>query len=183
MNFKVVARNEFLDLLLALDQDGQRRGLHAPDSRQVKAARFGVERRHCACGVDADQPVGFRAANRRIGQRQHFLVTAQMLEAIADRRRRHRLQPQAFDRLRGLGMVDDVTENQFAFAAGVAGVDQCGDIFELDESREHLEAPFRSFDRLQIEVFWNDRQIDQRPFTAFDLYAFGRHDCQQMADR
>ena len=182
VDFKVVTRNEFFDLLLALDQDSERRSLHSPDGRQVKAARFGIESRHCARGVDADQPVGFRAADRRVGQRQHILVAAQVLEALADRRRRHRLQPQALNRLGGLGMVNDVTENQFAFAPGVARVEQPRNILEFDQPGKHLETLFRSFDRQQIEVLRNDRQIGQRPFTALDLDAFRRNDRQQVAD-
>ena len=52
------------------------------------------------------------------------LVAAQLREAVADRRRRHRLQPEPLDRLGRLRVLDDVAEDQLALAPGVAGVDE-----------------------------------------------------------
>ena len=51
--------------------------LHAADGGEVEAAFLRVEGGHGARAVDADQPVGFRAALRRVGERQHLLVGAQ----------------------------------------------------------------------------------------------------------
>ena len=45
------------------------------------------------------------------------LVAAQLREAVADRRGRHRLQPQALDRLVRLRVLHDVAEDQLALAA------------------------------------------------------------------
>jgi hypothetical protein len=126
----------------ALDHDGQRRRLHAADRGLVEAAFLGVEGRHGARAVDADQPVGFRAAARGIGQRLHFLVGAQVGEAVADRGGGHRLQPQAAHRLLLLaqGVLRDVAEDQLALAARVAGIDQAGDVLALDQAGQQLEA-------------------------------------------
>ena len=147
----------FLNLRLALDHDGQRRRLDAADRGLEKAAELGVERRHRARAVDADQPVGFRPAERGIGQRQHVLVFAQPLKPFADGRRRHGLQPEAFDGLLGLRVLDDVAENQFAFAPGVTGVDQRVHVVALDELFQDLQPVFGSLNRLQIEMRRDDR--------------------------
>jgi len=47
----------------------------------------------------------------------------QLLETVADRSLRHRLQPQALDRFLVAGVPDDVAEYQFALATRVACVD------------------------------------------------------------
>ena len=132
-HFPEVARDEFFNLVFAFDDDGQRRRLHAAHGRQVEAALFRVERRHGARAIDADQPVGFGTAAGRVGQRQHFLVAAQVRETVADGARRHRLQPQALDRLLGLGVLRDQAENQLAFSPRIACVDEGGNVFTFDQ--------------------------------------------------
>ncbi len=133
VDFPIVARNEFFNLLLALDEDRQRRRLHAADRCEMKTAGLGIERRHRARAVDADEPVAFAAARRRVRERNHFTVCAQVREAVADRRRRHGLQPEPLDRFVAFRVLNDVTENQFAFAPGIAGIHDRGDILALDE--------------------------------------------------
>ena len=144
MHFPVVARHERADLLLALDQDRERRRLHAADGGQLEAAGLRIERRHRARAVDADQPVGLGAANRRIGERPHLLVAAQPLEAVADRRRASSTAATGADRLVGLRVLRDVAEDQLAFAARVARVDEAVDVLALDEPQQRLEPRSRS---------------------------------------
>ena len=93
LDFPVIPRLEFADLLLALDDDGQRRRLHAADGGQMEATGLRVEGGHCPCAVDADQPVGFRTADGGVGQTFHFAAGAQAGEAVADGPLGHRLQP------------------------------------------------------------------------------------------
>jgi hypothetical protein len=59
-----------------------------------------------------------------------------MGEAVADRVGGHRLQPQAAHRLLlfAQGMLRNVTEDQFAFAPRVTGIDQAGDVLALDQA-------------------------------------------------
>src|SRR5439155_7656971 len=95
VDFPIVAADELADLFLALDHHGERRRLYPSDSREEEAAVARIEGGHRACAVDANQPVGFRTRPSRVGQPGHLLVAAQLLEAVADRLRRHRLQPQA----------------------------------------------------------------------------------------
>ena len=77
-DFPEIARHELADLRLALDQNRQRRRLHAAHGRLEKAAELGIERRHRARAVDAHQPVGLAAAHRGVGQRLHGFVAAQL---------------------------------------------------------------------------------------------------------
>ncbi len=70
------------------------------------------------------------------------LVAAQVLEAFADRRRRHALQPEAPDRLLRLRVLLDQAEDQLALAAGVAGVDQLADVLALDQPHHRVQPAF-----------------------------------------
>ena len=132
-NLPEIARLEVANPLLTLDQDRQRRGLHSSDRRELEAARLRVERGHRARAIDADEPIGLRAAHCGVGERPHRLVTAQCCEAFADRAGRHRLQPQTLDRLGRLRVLNDVAEDELALAAGIAGVDELDDVLALDQ--------------------------------------------------
>ena len=182
MDFPIAARAERADLLLALDQDRERRRLHAADGRQLESAGLGIERGHRARAVDADEPIGLGAAHRGIGERQHLRVGAQVREAVADRRGRHRLQPEAPDRLRRLGELRDVAEDELAFAPGVAGVDEVGDVLALDEPQQRLQPVLVLLDRLQRELRRNRRQVRERPLAALHLLLLGHADLEQVAD-
>ena len=183
VHFPVVPRDEALDALLALDEDRERRRLHSPHGRLVETAVLGVERGHRPRAVDADQPVGLRPAHRGVGERLQVAVGAQRLEAVADRRRRHRLQPQPLDRLLRPGVTDDVAEDELAFAPGVAGVDEPGDVLALHQPHEQLQALLVPLDRLEIEVRRDHRQVRKRPLAAFHLVGFGRRQLEQVPDR
>ena len=182
-DFPVVARLEGADLGLALDEDRECRGLHAPDRRELKSARLGVERGHRAGAVDADEPVGFRAAHRGIREWPHRLVLAQRGETILDRVLRHRLQPQAPDRLARLRVLNDVAEDELAFPTCVARVDQLGDVLALHQPEQQLQASFGLFQRSQREPGWNHRKVSECPLTSFDFLLVGRADLEQVPDR
>ena len=106
-----------------------------------------------------------------------------MGEAVADGASRHRLEPEPLDGLLRLGVLDDVAENQFAFAPGVAGVNQTGDVLSLEQFGENLEATRALLDGSQGEVRRDDGQIGERPlaFLGFELLRAAQF--QQMADR
>ena len=93
MDLEIVAADEFADLLLALDHHRQRGRLHPPDCGQKETTVARVESCHGARAVDPDQPIGLGTATRRIGQRLHLRIGAQVIEAVADGLRRHGLQP------------------------------------------------------------------------------------------
>mmetsp|Transcript_3271 Transcript_3271/g.11449 ORF Transcript_3271/g.11449 Transcript_3271/m.11449 type:complete len:1068 (-) Transcript_3271:367-3570(-) len=182
----VVAGDVLADLLLALDDDGQRRRLHPADRGQEEAAVARVEGRHRPRAVDADQPIGLGAAARGVGQRQHLLVAAQLLEALADGGRRHRLQPQPLDRFvqRPLGRLRvllDQAEDQFALAARVAGVDQGRDVLAADQLDEGVQPALVLVDRVEVEVRRDHRQMGEAPLATLDVELLGRGDLHQMA--
>jgi len=106
-----------------------------------------------------------------------------MREAVADRGGRHGLQPEPLDGLLGLRVLNDVTENQFAFAPGVAGIDERGDIFAFDELHQNFQPRLIFFNRQQIKMRRNDRQVRKSPFAALHLELFRHGDGEQMADR
>ena len=127
-----LARLEFLNLVLAIDHDGQRWCLHSPQRSDSAAASAAKSQRKCARGVDAYQPIRLVAASRRARQRLHLRIAAQSGEPVADGLRRHRLQPETSDGLFGPGILDNVAEDQFAFPARVAGIDDLRNIFVSD---------------------------------------------------
>ena len=183
LHFPVIAWPERFDFFFALDHDGQRRCLYAADCGELKSAGLGIERGHRARAIDADQPIRFGTAYRRIGKRLIGRAVFQFLEAVANRALRHRLQPQAFDRLLGLGVLHDVAKNEFALASRVAGVDQAIDIFALQQPLQRLQPIFGFLDGSQCEVRRYRRQMIEGPLTAFDFLFFRHGDFHQMADR
>ncbi len=182
LELPVVARLELADAVLALDHHRQRRRLHAAHGGEVEAARLRVEGGHRAGAVDADQPVGFGAADRGVAQALDVLCRAQVGEAVADRLRGHRLQPKALHRLLRAGVLGDEVEDQLALAARVAGVDEAGDVLALDQPRQQLEAVLGLLDRLHREVRRDDRQVGKGPFTALDLEFLGQGELEKVAD-
>ena len=155
----VIPGHESFDFFFALDNDGKCRRLHTTDGRQIKTAFFGIEGSHRAGAIDTDQPVGFAAATRGIGERQHVGVVAQMLEGIADCALSHRLQPQAFDGLLGFRVLNNQPEDQFALASRVTGIDDCTDIFALEQFVQQLQARFGFLYGIEREIRWNHRQV------------------------
>ncbi len=96
---------------------------------------------------------------------------------------RHGLQPEPLDRFVALGILDDVTEDQFPLAPGVAGIHEHGDIFAFDELHQNFNrASFFSIGS-KSKCGRDDRQIGECPFAALDLELFGHGNREQMADR
>ena len=182
-DFPIAARPERTDLLLPLDHDGERRRLHAADGRQLKPAGLRVERRHRPRAVDPDEPIGLGAADGGVSERAHLRVGAQLVESLANCGGRHGLQPEAPDRFRRFRELHDVAEDEFAFAASVAGIDQVADVLALDESQQRFQPVLVLFDRLQCEFRRDRRQVAERPFAALDFLFLGHADLEQMPDR
>ena len=149
----------------------------------MKTAALGIKCRHRARAVDANQPVALAAARRRVRERDHFSIRAQLRKTVANRRRRHGLQPQTLNRFVALRVLNNVTENQFPFAPGVARIDERSDILALDQLQHRLETRLALLNRQQIKVRRDHRQIRERPFAALHLELFGHANREQMADR
>jgi hypothetical protein len=170
------------DLLLALDHDRQRRRLHPADGGEEKAPSRELNAVIARVPLMPTSQSGLGAAARGVGQRQHLLVAAQMLEALADRRRRHALQPQALDRVLRLGVLLDQAKDQLALAARVAGVDELGHVLALDEPDDGVEPALGLLERREVEVRRNHRQVGEAPLAALDVELLGRLDLEQVAD-
>ena len=183
VHFPVTSRREGADFLLALHEDGERRGLHAADGSEVKAPFLGIEGGHCASAVDAHQPIGLGAALGGVGEWQQFPIRAQAVEAVADRLRRHRLQPEALDRLSDARVLDDVAEDQLALASRVAGVDEAAHIPSLHQPQQQVEPLLALLERRQLEVRRNHRQVFERPLAFLHLVLVRNRELKQMADR
>ena len=161
------ARLEFLNLVFAIDDDGERRCLYASQRGDSAAASPAESQRKCARGVDAYQPIRLVAAARRAGQRLHLSVAAQSRESVADSLWRHRLQPKTIDCFFRAGVLDDVAEDQFALAAGVAGIDDLGDVLVSYELSQHADATAHFFRWLKFKLRRHDGELFHVPFVLF----------------
>ncbi len=177
-----IARDKLADLRFPLDHDGQRGRLHPAHGGFVKTARLRVKGRHGAGAVDANQPVGFGTAESRVGQRPHGVILAQLLKALANRRRGHGLQPEALNGLLRLGKLDDVAENQFALAPGVTSIDERVHVVAFNQLLQDLQPRLAFLNRQQVKMRRNHRQTFECPFAARGFDAFGWNDGEQMAD-
>ncbi|MNQ55759.1 hypothetical protein D3C85_698610 [compost metagenome] len=180
-HFPVVAGHEAADALFTLGHDGQRGRLHAADRRLEEAAVLAVEGGHGAGAVDADQPVGLGARTGGGFQRLQLDVVAQVGEGFADGGLRHGLQPQALNRLFHARILNDVAEDQFAFASRVTGVDDRIHVLALGQADQQLQA----FCRLlvggaQFEFRRNHGQVREAPLSLDRI--IGRDQAQQVAD-
>ena len=168
---------------LALRHDGQGGGLHPAHGGFVESPGLGVERGHGPGAVDAHQPVGLRAAQGGIRQRQHLRVLAKLDESVPDGGRGHGLEPEPLDGFLGLGVADDVAEDELAFPSGVAGVDQGVHVLALHQLDQQLEPGGGLLDGFEIEVGWYHRQIGEAPLAARRLHSLRRSLLQQMPHR
>src|SRR2546430_9721881 len=106
-----------------------------------------------------------------------------MVERLADRIRCHRLQPQTPNWLFNAAEFDQIAENQFAFAAGVASVNQKVDIFSLHQLLEHVEARLGFLDRPELNFVGDNRQIGKAPFPALYIELARQRQFNQMSER
>ena len=98
-----------------------------------------------------------------------------LFPGLEDRVVGHRLHPEPLDRLLDVADVHDVAEDEFALAAGVAGVDDAVDVLALGELEDLLEAGFGAFDRIELEVFGDGGQDVEVPGQLVLAVAGDRH--------
>ena len=107
-----------------------------------------------------------------------------MFEAFLDRLLGHRLEPEALDRLGATGELDDVVENQFSLAAGVAGVDDLGNLGIFEEFFDHFEAVGGSGNRLKLKGLGDDWESVELPGeTLASGHFVGKAELHQMTHR
>ena len=183
MHFPEVAADELADFFFALNHHAQRGRLHTAHGGQKETAVARVEGRHGTGAVDADHPVGFGAAARRIGQRQHLRVAAQAGKTVTNGGRRHGLQPQALHRVLGFGILLNQPEDELAFAARITGIHHGVHVFALGQLDDGVEPRLGLVNGLEIKVRRDDGKVGKAPFAALDVKLFRRLDLNQVADR
>ena len=148
----------------------------------MKTAFLRIERSQGASTVDADQPIGFRAAHSGLGQWLYGSIVKQFCKTLANRGGCHRLQPQALDRFFGCNVARNVMENQFPFASRVASINERVHILALDQFGQELQARLGFLDGMEIKVWRNYRQIGKTPFATFDFVLFRHRQFKQVTD-
>ena len=163
MNLEVSAVAEGEDLPFPVHEDRQGRSLHPADRRLDEAAVAGVVGGQGAGAVDADEPVAFGAAPGGRGEGFHLFVGAETGKGVHQRLGSHRLHPEALDGLVHLRGLEEVAEDQFTLAAGVAGVDEKIHLLAAHEFLEQQEALLRLVDRLELELLGKDGKLIEVP--------------------
>ena len=187
-------RDEVADLMLAADDEHERRRLHAADGVDALLgdAAAAEHLRGAAGEVEADHPVGLRAADGRRAQARLLGRFQQVVERLPDRRRGHARQPQALLRQAGAGQGADHVEDELALAAGVAGVDHERDVVPLQLLLQQVEALRRAAlladaeDALvqrAEEVVRQDGQRGEGPALPVLVQLVGLAQLDQVADR
>src|SRR5881394_1313852 len=80
-------------------------------------------------------------------------------------------------------MLHDITKDQFAFATGVASINEQVDVFALDQAQQDLQAALAFLDGAEREMWRDHRQVSESPFPALYFNSFWCTDFQQMTDR
>ena len=182
INFKIRTRLEGADFFLTLGQDREGRRLHAADGRELESPALGVESGHGTSGIDAYEPITFAATYGGIREWNHLFSGTQMRKAFADRFGRHALQPQAAGRLFRVCELNDVMKNQLPFAAGVAGINDICNIRTLQQALDHAQTGGGFFDRLEIKVVWDDREIRKTPLAPLLVHFVWQAKLNKVAD-
>ncbi len=182
MDLEISLRFECLDLLLTCGKNGQGRRLHPACGGDVEAAMAGIEAGEGAGGVQADQPIGLRAALCGIRQRLHLLVAAEILPGGDDGSGGHRLHPQALDRLLDTADLHDVAENKLPFPAGVAGIDDEVHILAFGEFEHFFQFGLRGLNRIEIELLGDGREDVELPWKFLAVRSHRHAQLHEMAD-
>jgi len=104
-------------------------------------------------------------------------------EAVADRVGGHALEPEASGGFFRAREFDDVVENEFALAAGVASVDDLGDIGAFEQALEEVQARDGFFYWLEVEVVRNNREAGKAPLAALFIHLVWEAKFDEVADR
>ena len=141
-----------------------------------------AEAGQCAGGIESDEPVSLGAALGGIGEVAHGAGRAEIAPGFENGVLGHRLHPQALDGFFDFSVFDDVLENQFTFASGIASVDDFADVLAFGELEDLLEASLGIGDGVEIEARRNRREHIKFPRQILAIRAGGHAQFDQMAD-
>lgn len=94
----------------------------------------------------------------------------------------HGLHPEAFDGFLDFSDFDDVAEDEFAFATGVAGIDDEVDVFAFGEFEDLFEAWFGIGDGVEVEGFGDGGEDVEFPGEFFAVGAHGHAEFDEVTD-
>src|SRR5712691_6395955 len=80
-------------------------------------------------------------------------------------------------------MLQEVAENQLAFAPRVAGVDDARNVLAFDQAKQHVEALLTPLNRRQVEMRRNDWKVLEGPLAFLHLVVLWHRELEQVADR
>ena len=132
----VFLRLEVLYLEVAVDDHGQRGGLHAAYAEHLALGggeAEGVE----ACGVHAEQPVADGAAEARLVEALVFALRLEVGEGLADGLFGEAADPEALHGAGGFGLLHHPALDELALLAGIAAVDDA--VGGLHEALDDVE--------------------------------------------
>ena len=174
--------DEGLDLEIPAHHQPQQRGLHPPHREQLAAARLAPQQGVGAGHVDAIEPVGPTAGQRRDRQRHELLVIPQFVEGTAHRGRVEIADEAALHRLgfRVAEKVDHLIYQQLPFPVRVTGVDHA--VRLLDQSLDDGELGFGLGLGHQLPLGGDDGEMLHPPLLEGGVIGIGLGLLQQMAD-
>ena len=174
---------EIPDFQFAGEDDREGGSLHAADGGDVAGAGAKHALGEGAGAVDPDEPVALGAATGSVGEACHLGGFAEVFEGGVNALARHRLHPRALEGDFALRELVDISVDQLALAAGVAGVDDQFDVFAGEQFFKMREALLGGFDGFQAEFLGDDRQHLQAPEAVFlFINVFGHLEFHEMAD-
>ena len=168
-------RPESCDSGLTLSEHRQRRGLHPANME-----RLPIQDGDQARGVDAHQPIGLGAAQRRLIQVVVCSAVFQVLKALGYGACLHRGNPKALYRLFAVAMCVHKTKNKLALAPGVGGADDALHILSSHEAPQDFKLLFFAFGDNILPAVRQDGQILPPPLGVFFIVNVGGSQLHQM---
>ena len=93
------------------------------------------------------------------------------------------MHPEPLDRFVDISDVEDVLEDELAFPAGIAGVDDEVDVLATGLLEDMSKAALCFFNGLQFEGSRNSRKDVELPREVFTVRTGGHLEFDEMADR
>ena len=141
-----------------------------------------VEDREQAGSVDADQPIGFCAAQCGCVEIIKGTVALKVVHAFADSALLHGGNPKPLYRLHTSAKMIDQSEDQLALASRICSADQAIHSLILHECGQHLKLLFGGREHLVLPVLRDNRQIFPIPFGITGVVCIGGGKLHQMSD-
>ncbi|MCY1523362.1 hypothetical protein D9M68_582580 [compost metagenome] len=172
--------DEARDLAITIDDQLQRRRLHAAHRQHAGIAGLAPQQCEQAAQVHSDQPVSARSGECREIQRQRLGGRLERTQRFADRRIVERRQPQALNRPVVAAQVDDLAGDHLALAVGVGRYHQLARLG--DELLHDLELRCGRRLGLDTPTLRKNGQLLDGPALVLLAVAFGWNRLHQMTD-